>query len=836
MSQNREMLFLKIAVKNNLLSSEQAEQVVASIEKRQELGVKRTPAEVAVEKEFMTEEQAESVQAALRASLPPERIAGFEVHEKIGGGAVGTVYKARQVSLDKIVALKLLHQSLSKHPKFVEQFIREAKAVGKLNHPHIVHAIDAGEVDGYDYLAMEYVDGETLKDRINSRGKLSEKEGLDLARAIAQGLANAHSHGLLHRDLKPDNILLGRDGQIKVADLGLAMPLDDAQVLAVEHKRMGTPYYLSPEQAQGERIDERSDLYALGATLYHAFAGKPLFTGKTVKEILTKQVHQTPVSLREVRGSLSEVTDALVMKLLAKDAADRFQSAAELLSAIDAAESATSTAQAGASRPAPRARRPGAAKPGATRPTGAARASASRPTPARPSRPTRDEPLEVESGRPTMVRRKAGQLTMFGGILGGVIGLIFLLMAVNRNTAEGSSPEEMEVAKQEELTELDEKIIAKRRKEWRAEIDDQDKLAKEVLADLLARVKSDKDRLRGLQNLLEKNTHSKTAPAIIAKLDEIRSHVRTNKASAGDNYFTKAEELRGKGSLWAAYRELEKIPPRLQNNEDISLKMDELLLAISDEIDARWETDKRQMLEFKKNKDYRQAIAILEKVPDYANPEIASSADNFRAEFEALMKKHEETERNKLLADEINRYRTVAGEYKVLALNRDFKECVSRALTLQAEITTASVRKMVEADLEAFELVNNFIEDGIQHMISLGDEGKDVTLKLKDKQRVKGKVRRSEGGRVWVEVTSGGGKAEVPVELEKIADESIFPQVEEKHGEKSPAYLVPLGVLFSYRGYYSIAQQHFDIATNNGFTPDSWLEKLEWLKANLGDG
>ncbi|MFQ5655463.1 MAG: protein kinase, partial [Planctomycetota bacterium] len=186
MPSQRDMLFLKIARKNSLLSPEQAEKILTAIERRAEIGVEKDAGAIARELEFLRDVEVESIERVLRHSLPPERVGGFKIIDRVGRGSVGTVYRARQLSLDKIVALKLMHQKLSDQARFVEQFIHEAKAVARLNHPHIVHAFDAGEAEGHFYFAMEYIDGESLGEKLRRRGKLTESEVLGLARAVTQ--------------------------------------------------------------------------------------------------------------------------------------------------------------------------------------------------------------------------------------------------------------------------------------------------------------------------------------------------------------------------------------------------------------------------------------------------------------------------------------------------------------------------------------------------------------------------------------------------------------------------------------------------------------------------
>ena len=328
--QNRDTLFLKIAIQNNFLDAEKGERILSTIAQRLEIGVEKPAWDIACELELMAEADANKIRQAVERAVPPSRIGGFELEGVIGKGAVGTVYRAKQISLDKTVAVKLLHPNHTAEERFVADFLHEAKAVAKLNHPNIVHAIDAGSEDGRYYFAMEFVDGETLRQKLERRGKLSLAETLSIAQEITAGLSHAHESRFLHRDIKPDNILIGNDGRTRIADLGLAVPVDDAELLAAEHKKQGTPFYLSPEAAQGGDLDARSDLYSLGALLYHCLAGKPLFTGGSVKEILKKHVHQDPAPIEEVAGGATAL-DPIVMKLLAKDPADRYASAAHVL-------------------------------------------------------------------------------------------------------------------------------------------------------------------------------------------------------------------------------------------------------------------------------------------------------------------------------------------------------------------------------------------------------------------------------------------------------------------------------------------------------------------------
>jgi len=199
-----------------------------------------------------------------------KRIGGFEVLSRVGRGGMGTVYKARQVSMNRIVALKILPPSRAKNATYVQRFLREARSAAQLSHTNIVQAIDVGNADGYYYFAMEFVDGETVQALLEREGVLDERHALTIATAVAHALDHAHRHGIVHRDVKPGNIMIDLHGAVKLADLGLARSVEPIDTVTVDGVGVGTPHYIAPEQARGETdVDCRADIYSLGATLYH---------------------------------------------------------------------------------------------------------------------------------------------------------------------------------------------------------------------------------------------------------------------------------------------------------------------------------------------------------------------------------------------------------------------------------------------------------------------------------------------------------------------------------------------------------------------------------------
>jgi len=298
----------------------------------------KSAAEVAVEQGCLTEEQAEEIRTEL-ASAQEERprIAGFEVLAKVGEGGMGQVYRARQVSLDRTVALKILPPQFSEDAVFIERFYREARAAARLRHPNIVSGLDVGFADGQHYFAMEFVAGLSLNHVLRARGKMPERECVAIVRQVAMALNHAHRSGVVHRDVKPGNIMVMSSGTAKLCDLGLARREDmDEAELFEPGKALGSPRYMSPEQAKsGGAVDGRSDIYSLGVTFFYMLTGKPPFDGDSSKELMRKHVFEDPPSPLAVEPSLTPDLNDIVSKMLQKAPDDRFQSADHLISALD---------------------------------------------------------------------------------------------------------------------------------------------------------------------------------------------------------------------------------------------------------------------------------------------------------------------------------------------------------------------------------------------------------------------------------------------------------------------------------------------------------------------
>lgn len=261
------------------------------------------------------------------------QIPGYQILEKLGAGAMAVVFKARQLSLDRTVAIKVLPKKLSADEAFVERFYAEGQAAAKLNHTNIVQAIDVGEAHGYHYFVMEYVEGYTVDEMLKEGKPYSEADALNICIQIARALEHAHSQGLIHRDVKPKNIMITRDGIAKLMDMGLARVADDAAAIEAEQGKLyGTPYYISPEQILGkDDVDFRCDIYSLGATLYHMVSGRVPFDGETSKEVMVKHCKQALVPPDRYNMDLSFGLVKTIQKMMAKRRENRHRSTAEML-------------------------------------------------------------------------------------------------------------------------------------------------------------------------------------------------------------------------------------------------------------------------------------------------------------------------------------------------------------------------------------------------------------------------------------------------------------------------------------------------------------------------
>jgi len=324
--------FEQLVLENNLASEEQVRTCLDEQEKERGAGKEPQALEdLMLAKGFMTEENVRAVKTALGRMArdeekgEPLRIGNYEILGKLGDGGLGTVYRARQLSMSRDVALKVLHKKWLSDEEFKKRFLLEARLAGRLSHQNLIQVYDVGRDKGLYFFSMEFVDGETLEDLIEREGPLEATRCIDHALQVLRALTYIKKHDIVHRDIKPSNIMISRGGTVKLGDFGFVKSKLD-HVISTEGEVLGTPDYISPEQAMGaDQIDWRSDQYSLGCTLYHALTGRPPYQGSG-SSVMRQHIKADLPDPRTINPKIPESIITILEKMMAKDPNDRYQS------------------------------------------------------------------------------------------------------------------------------------------------------------------------------------------------------------------------------------------------------------------------------------------------------------------------------------------------------------------------------------------------------------------------------------------------------------------------------------------------------------------------------
>ena len=327
----------RIVVERGLVTSDELDEALELAAKRRELDPSLSVADVLVVEDMITRRQLDRVRGEYETDKNSQQIPGYKILRKLGAGAMATVFLARQLSLDRLVAIKVLPKRFSANESFIERFYREGRAAAKLNDSNVVQAYDVGQAGEHHYFVMEYVDGETVYDAIKQEKRISERAALKILKQVASALKHAHERGFIHRDIKPKNIMIASNGTVKLADLGLARALSDQQLAESEAGRAyGTPFYISPEQIRGRvQIGPEADIYGLGATMYHMVTGKVPFEGRTPSQVMHRHLKDDLVPPDHVNSKLSAGTAQIIEMMLEKRPSDRYGTASDLIEDID---------------------------------------------------------------------------------------------------------------------------------------------------------------------------------------------------------------------------------------------------------------------------------------------------------------------------------------------------------------------------------------------------------------------------------------------------------------------------------------------------------------------
>ena len=337
---NTDSMVSRLVVEKGLATSEevaecrkQLREASASTDPKQ-----RTLAGMLVAKGMVTKRQVERLRPLIDDQKPAQQIPGFQIVKKLGAGAMATVYMAKQLSLDRLVAIKILPKKFMNNPQFIERFYAEGKAAAQLNHANIVGALDVGHAGDFHYFVMEYVEGHTVYDDIMAHHKYSEADALDIIIQMARALDHAHKAGFIHRDVKPKNIMITPGGVAKLADMGLARAVSDREAAEAEQgKAFGTPYYISPEQIRGEiDVDFRADIYSLGATFYHMVTGQVPFDGANPSAVMHKHLKAELTPPDHVNPALTTGIGEVIESCMAKSRSQRYNTTSDLLADLEA--------------------------------------------------------------------------------------------------------------------------------------------------------------------------------------------------------------------------------------------------------------------------------------------------------------------------------------------------------------------------------------------------------------------------------------------------------------------------------------------------------------------
>jgi len=259
------------------------------------------------------------------------QLGDYVIEERIGSGGMGEVFRARQQSLDRVVALKILPRSVAEDATAKERFFREARSAASLVHPNVVQIYTVGEERGIPFFAMEYIEGRDLGNRLKTGERFTLGEVVDIMASVAMALEFAEEHGIVHRDIKPANIMIDKSRTVKVMDFGLAKATTSITQITQAGFIVGTPTYMSPEQAEGGEVDIRSDIYSLGIVFYLLLTGRPPFSADSPAAVIYQHLHARPVSPSKLNPEIPEAAEEITLCMIAKRPADRYQSASELL-------------------------------------------------------------------------------------------------------------------------------------------------------------------------------------------------------------------------------------------------------------------------------------------------------------------------------------------------------------------------------------------------------------------------------------------------------------------------------------------------------------------------
>ncbi|MBI2921211.1 MAG: serine/threonine protein kinase [Planctomycetes bacterium] len=783
----------QLVVKSGFCSPEQVQEGLDILQKMRDMGINpKSLPEILLEKGYLAIDQFQQIagpQRADKSSLDKDSIPGFELLNKIGQGGMGAVFRAKQVSMDRVVALKVLPPRLAKDAAYKERFLREARAVAKLNHENIIQGIDVGVASGLYYFVMEFVDGKPVSKTLGEAGTLPEKKALAICGQIARALEHANKHKLVHRDVKPENIMVTADGVAKLCDLGLAKQESGDAGLTQAGLSVGTPNYISPEQARGEGdVDIRSDLYSLGASLYHMLTGKVPFEGGVPSVVMTKHITEALVPPAKLRPEVTPEANAIVLKAMEKKREDRYQEPGAMAADLEAAA---------AGKPLVHAKVAGrkAAAPAAA--PAALPTSASNPEGRKLHGASVAHYGTAPAKSPSWMIPVAVSMVAAAAILAGVFAM------TQRGKKKDTAPVVARGGKTEPVD----------RPDFPGLENPVEPPPVNVSAEEEKKIESEFKALLGYIELHEKDPAKH--PDIEERLEDfIAAHRKTdweNRAIAAQRKYREGmdatagalleklkgeiAELRKAGKHWEALAAAQAKWPPHYDATPTAKKHEELLKEIEGDMQAAWIADRDAAKALLDKREYTKATSALEKVPSYASPAIQTQAqalrDEIRKAAEAYAAGLAETGRRRYDAE-------FYPALEKILFERRYKDALTHCGKFHTDPEMAAVRDRVAAMIEDVSSLNLILTDA--------GKGAEIAAKLKDPLRIKNfdvRITGRDGDRVSYAFLNGGS-SELLLTRADEADLATLCRVaydalpaDQKAADRGP-YAFRIGLLFFF--------------------------------------
>ncbi len=728
-------LFGTIAIEKKLLTRENLHEALRVQAVALMHGNKVRLGEVLEERGVLTREQVAQI-LQLQARRDDEvNLPGYEILSKLGQGGMGAVYRARQVSMDRVVAVKVLSPKLCKDKSFVQRFLTEARNSAKLNHPNVIRGIDVLQHGSHFYYIMEYVEGESLRGILES-GPLSEDKAIDVALQIAGALQHAEERRLVHRDIKPDNILINEEDVAKLCDLGLSKHAENRAALTDAGTVIGTPDYMSPEQARGEKdLDIRTDLYSLGVTLYHMLTGGVPFRAKNPIEVLRMHLKVAPTNPKEQIGDLSDEVCGIVMRLLAKKPEDRYGTAAELVKVLKDLKTGRDRARLLAQAP-DAARRPRTGAVPAAKPAGVRRSGGF--VPARKPDPMEhdtDEGVEedldeAEDGarRAAAAAKLRDHALLAGGAAVLLLGIVVLVWgfrgAGTRDLA--NAPENLPANLPANLPEDPGSGLAAAEAEYQALVryaGDNPGQLRESMAKLKSFAEAHKaDRLgslAGLKHLELQRRWDESAE------EALRAAVARARELAGERRFREAQD---------AIAAVERDWP----DSTAAAKVGAAVTGAQSEARKYFAAERDTAEKLVRERDYPSALEIYRRLETVGLEDLAEAARARIGEIRILVEKKDEEDAAAARAALWGEFEGEAAEIFRLLAARDFSKVSSRYFACLANTKYREIWPEIEAHKKRIEPYFGFWKDfeaGARALV-----GRERVLALADGRSAKGKV------------------------------------------------------------------------------------------------